>query len=165
VWKDFKTRFQNILDRLRRHREVIGSQANLLHFQQYQLDRTKMLEGLRRSENERRQKNYKEALEWISGADTNLDHESACAARSEYPGSGRWILKHSKLQNWKEAGEPVSSILWLNGIPGAGGLRKISNRGPSDLTLFRQNYSSLGYHRKLFRRCFVQDQFLLLQTR
>ena len=122
VWKDFKTRFQNILDRLRRHREVIESQANLLHFQQYQLDRAKRLEDLHRSENERRQKNYKEALEWISGADTNLDHESACAARSEYPGSGRWILKHSKLQNWKEANEPVSSILWLNGIPGAGKL-------------------------------------------
>jgi hypothetical protein len=122
VWKDFKTRFQNILDRLRRHREVIESQANLLHFQQYQLDRAKMLEDLRRSENERRQKNYKEALEWISGADTHLDHESACAARSEYPGSGRWILKHSKQQNWKEADEPVSSILWLNGIPGAGKL-------------------------------------------
>ena len=81
-----------------------------------------MLEDLRRSEDERRQKNYKEALEWISGADTNLDHESACTARREYPGSGRWILKHSKLQNWKEADAPVSSILWLNGIPGAGKL-------------------------------------------
>jgi hypothetical protein len=29
-------------------------------------------------------------------------------------------LKHEKVHNWKEADTPVSSILWLNGIPGAG---------------------------------------------
>jgi hypothetical protein len=128
VWKDFKTRFQSILDRLRRHRECIESQANLLHFQQYQRDREKLLDDVDRSENDRLLKNYREVLEWISGADTNLDHEAACNARNEYSGSGHWILEHPKIQNWKEAD---ASILWLNGIPGAGMLTwllKISNR-------------------------------------
>jgi hypothetical protein len=66
------------------------------------------------------EKKYIAVMEWISGANTKLDHESFRDIRHEYPGSGDWILKHEKIQNWKEADTPVSSILWLNGIPGAG---------------------------------------------
>jgi hypothetical protein len=29
-------------------------------------------------------------------------------------------LKHEKIQNWREMDTPVSSIMWMNGIPGAG---------------------------------------------
>jgi hypothetical protein len=122
MWKDFKTRFQHILDDLRRHRELIESQANLLHIQQYQRDRVKTLDQLDRLEETEGQKRYVAVMEWVLGGQTKLDHDSACDARSEYPGSGRWLLKNPELENWKEADTPVSSILWLNGIPGAGTL-------------------------------------------
>jgi hypothetical protein len=120
MWKDFKNRFQHILDRLRDHRALIESQATLLHFQQYQADRIRLLDDLDRSEKGELHKKYREVLEWVSGGKTIVDHESACEARSEYPDSGRWILKNNKLQNWRHADTPISSLLWLNGIPGAG---------------------------------------------
>jgi hypothetical protein len=79
-----------------------------------------MLDELDRSEKDRLHNQYKEVLEWVSGAEVGNDHESACEVRSEYPDSGRWILKNNKLQNWRDDDPPNSSLLWLNGIPGAG---------------------------------------------
>jgi hypothetical protein len=134
VWKDFKTRFQHILDGLRNHRELIESQANLLHFQQYQRDslvvldhirqyqgdRKKMLDKLLAWEQEERHNKYIAVMEWVAGAQTKLDHDSACDARSGDPRSGRWILKKPEVENWREADTPILSILWLKGNPGAG---------------------------------------------
>jgi hypothetical protein len=134
MWKDFRTRFKCILDNLRRHRELIRSQGALLHFQQYyqdrqqtllyiqqyQQDRVQILYQLEKSEKAESEKKYTAVMEWFSGATTKLDHESHCNTRRECPGSGNWILKHEKVLNWKEADTPMSSILWLNGIPGAG---------------------------------------------
>lgn len=99
---------------------LIESQATLLHFQQYQADRIRLLAELDKSEKAERDKKYKDVLEWVAGANTMTDHESACEARSEYPGSGSWILKNAKLQDWRHTDAPTSSVLWLNGIPGAG---------------------------------------------
>lgn len=120
AWKDFKTRFQHIVDGLHHHRELIESQANLLHIRQYQADRLAMVAQLDSLEETERQKKYVAIMAWILGVDTKLDHDSACEARTGYPRSGRWILRNFEFQNWKEADTPVSSILWLNGIPGAG---------------------------------------------
>lgn len=120
MWKDFKTRFQHILDRLRDHRALIESQATLLHLQQYQDDRVKLLDGLDRTEKAENNRKYKEVLEWVSGAKSMVDHESTCEVRSDYPESGKWILKNEKFRNWRHAEGPISSVLWLNGIPGAG---------------------------------------------
>lgn len=128
MWKDFKTRFQHILDGLRRHRELIESQANLLHIQQYQQDRSNMLDALNRIEAAELQKKYVAVMEWVSGAQTKLDHDSACEARSEFPESGSWILKKPELEDWKEAEIPMKSVLWLNGIPGAGMLTLLLQR-------------------------------------
>jgi hypothetical protein len=133
VWKDFKTRFQHILDGLQRHRELIESQATLLHIRLYQSDRLTLLYRLDRLEEEERQKKYVAVMEWVSGAQTKLDHDSACDTRSECPESGRWILKNPDLENWKDASTPVSSILWLNGIPGAGMLTLLLKRAKVNL--------------------------------
>jgi hypothetical protein len=79
-----------------------------------------MLDQLDRLEEAEREKKFISVMEWVLGAHTKLDHKSACDARGECPGSGRWILKNPELENWKEADTPISSIVWLKGIPGAG---------------------------------------------
>jgi len=120
AWKDFKTRFQHILDGLRNHRQLIESQANLLHFQQYQRDREKMFDKLVAWEEKERHSKYIAVMEWVAGAQTKLDHDAACAARSGDPRSGRWILKKPVAENWRAADTPIFSILWLKGNPGVG---------------------------------------------
>ena len=134
VWKDFQTRFKRLLEGLGRHRELIQSQANLLHFQQYQMDREKLLlqvqqyetdreifiEDLEKREKIEHEEKYMAVRKWLSGAESSLDHEDACSAWHQYPGTGKWILKNEHIQNWREASSPRDSSLWINGIPGAG---------------------------------------------
>lgn len=134
AWKDFNARFKNILNRLSRHREFLERQAALLHFDQfqqssqeahqhvmqYQQDRVEIIDCFEKQEQEESKKKFFEALAWISGAQTSQDHESFCTERAKYPGTGSWILKQEKVHNWIEADTPMNSILWLNGIPGAG---------------------------------------------
>lgn len=135
------------MDGLRRHKELIESQANLLHLQQYQhdshvnllhiqqyqRDSLNIRDQLSRLEEAEQQRKYTAVMEWVSGAKTKLDHDSCCDARSEYPGSGSWILQNPEFENWKEASTPVSSILWLKGIPGAGMVTMLLNSVESTL--------------------------------
>ena len=120
AWKDFQTRFKRLLEGLGRHREIIQSQANLLHFQQYQMDRRKFIEDLDKREKTEREEKYIAVRKWMSGAESSLDHEDACKAWRKYTGTGKWILKNEHVRNWREAQPPTESSLWINGIPGAG---------------------------------------------
>jgi hypothetical protein len=49
-----------------------------------------------------------------------VDHQKFREIRTLYAGSENWIVKYEKIQNWRHMDTPVSSILWVNGIPGAG---------------------------------------------
>ncbi len=135
TWKDFGTRFKQILDGLRQHRQLIVEQAGLLHYQQYQTDSQENDRHMRQYEQDRQEKlirlekqeeaevqrKYLAVLEWFSGAQSTVeDHHTFQLTRSQYTGSGDWILNDEKVQNWIEPDTPVSSILWISGIPGAG---------------------------------------------
>jgi hypothetical protein len=96
-------------------------QRNFLHIQQYEQDRSERIILLNRQEKVEEDRKYLAVLEWLSGANsTVLDHYTFRGRRTEYAGSGDWILKHEKVQNWMEPDTPESSVLWINGIPGAG---------------------------------------------
>ena len=175
MWKDFGTRFHNILERLCYHRDLIASQAALVHFRQYQEDRQstitqfeetreKMIDHFEKTEIMERHKVYTLVMEWISGAQTQLDHEACCQERAQYPGTGEWILKHDKIKDWREADTPVSSILWLNGIPGAGTDSMIlpCGEGCARSHVARQNHTLLRNHCGLSTRQVFHHQLLLL---
>jgi hypothetical protein len=135
IWNDFGTKFNGLLEGLRLHRQLIIEQANLLqaeqsqsdsqavlaHIQQYEHDRQEKIERLRKTEEEERDRKYLKVLDWFSAAQsTKQDHETFRKTRSPYTGSGQWILKHGKVQDWREMDTPPTSMLWMNGIPGAG---------------------------------------------
>lgn len=135
MWKNFETRFRSLLSSLNQHRQLIAHQAEAIHYQQYQQDsqaifnhiqqyeqdRIRNIENRERQEESEAQKKYLEVLQWFSAADTTMsDQEEFTRIRREYPGSGDWILKKEKIRNWQEDDTPTSSILWLNGKPGAG---------------------------------------------
>jgi hypothetical protein len=97
-----------------------NSQAVLAHIQQYEQDRLEKLERLKTQEQIERARKYLTILDWFSAAQSiTADHENFHEIRTLYT-SGNWILKHEKIQNWREMDTSISSILWVNGIPGAG---------------------------------------------
>ena len=139
-WKDFKTKFGGILQALEYNKSLIESQAQLLHSQQYQLDRMKTLESLEislklrdmmlqqaaRQEDDERRKMYADAQLWLGAPSPLVEHEQASAKREQYQQSGKWIFRKTEVGSWKDDNAPESSLFWLNGIPGAGMLHAFS---------------------------------------
>lgn len=126
MWKNFATTFKNILDNLNRHRQLITEQATVINFQrqdnffdQYKSDGEERARLHHERQQAEERSKYLQVLEWFSAArSTQEDHEEFRRARSQ--GTGDWILKEEKVRNWLEVDVPESSILWINGIPGAG---------------------------------------------
>ena len=54
------------------------------------------------------------------------DHERALDVRKQYPNTGHWILQRPEMKEWMSPRQDNSFLLWLNGIPGSGELRRIS---------------------------------------
>jgi hypothetical protein len=63
---------------------------------------------------------FDDARTLLYASDPVVDHERACERRAHHEDSGRWLLKKTQIKSWKDDAIPDSSILWLNGIPGAG---------------------------------------------
>jgi hypothetical protein len=93
----------------------------LAHIQKYEQDREEKRERLKKKEEDERDRKQLAVLNWFSAApSTSSDHDIFRETRTASAGSGQWILKNEKVQNWREMDTPVSSVLWVNGIPGAG---------------------------------------------
>ena len=117
------------------HRQLIADQAQILHMEEsqssnqaiidhihsYARHRKEKTENLKRKEENDKDVKYRKILTWFSAAgSTAQDHDDWRAVRNESAGDGQWILQNNEVKNWRELDPPTSSILWLNGIPGAG---------------------------------------------
>ncbi|KAF2178019.1 hypothetical protein K469DRAFT_601007, partial [Zopfia rhizophila CBS 207.26] len=133
TWKTFRSRFQPILDDLRRHKSLIETQANLYQFQEVQrIKATTETEfhQLRDAEDLRR-KNM--VLDWLSAASVQEDQEMRSSARIEYPGVCKWILDHPNFLTWRDS--PNSNpFVWVTGMPGSASfiIEKLHESTPSD---------------------------------
>ena len=74
-------------------------------------------------------------MQWIQHEQVDIIHERFREARSKHDTEGRWILSQEKIENWMTADHPQSSILWLNGSPGAGKLSNIKHCHFTDVLL------------------------------
>lgn len=125
MWKNFKTKFDGILESLGRHKELIESRASLIQYNRYQEDMRELkakFADLVAVENDKKRKRI---LDWLAtGSRALIDHESFLAVRNDYPNTGRWIVKNGSINNWLTAAVPNTPVAWLTGIPGAGKLEK-----------------------------------------
>lgn len=191
MWRDFKTRFDQILKSLERHKVMIREQAEILSIhrsqqdsrtlesvsqlqqrdsttlhdlarqhqqdstvlgdlaqqhqrvsdrikeasqrqehdsarlgelvRQYMSDRARTIDEARHQATVEQQNKHNALIEWFSmPPGSSSDHQRFCETRSDSGITGSWILKNEKLRNWTEEDPPSSSILWVNGKPGAG---------------------------------------------
>ncbi|OAA82015.1 Ankyrin repeat-containing domain protein [Akanthomyces lecanii RCEF 1005] len=65
---------------------------------------------------------------WLSDVPYETDHYNATKGRVE--GTGQWLLDNGKYHSWRNA--KSSTVLWLNGIPGAG-KTKLSSKVIDDI--------------------------------
>lgn len=120
TWKTFRSKFEPSLSNLRRHKALLGTQANLLYLQQYQLDRQRTEVEFRKIEQQAEQNRKLAVASWLSPANAESDHNSAASARHENPTSCQWVLEQNPIKRWLDPKYPLQPVLWVNGQPGAG---------------------------------------------
>ncbi|KAF5532222.1 C2H2 C2HC zinc finger [Fusarium mexicanum] len=125
LWKDFKTRFQSILEDLKRQKELVESHANRYHIHNYENDRLKMLAEFKEASVKRSAERKAFVSQWIAAPQTIIDHEHVCETLRENSKAtqrpmGQWILNHEDLKSWLDKAVPKSSTIWVTSIAGAG---------------------------------------------
>ncbi|KLP15177.1 uncharacterized protein LW94_11398 [Fusarium fujikuroi] len=125
LWKDFKTRFQSILDDLKRQKELVESHANRYHIHNYENDRLKMLAEFKEASVKRSSERKAFVSQWIAAPQAIIDHEHICETLRESSEAtqrpmGQWILNHEDVKSWLDKTVPKSSTIWVTAIAGAG---------------------------------------------
>lgn len=120
TWKTFRPKFQATLSNLQRHKILLENQANLLFFQQYQVDREKTELEFRNIEHQTELNRQSAVANWLAQADSESDQRVAASVRQENSGSGRWLLEQQQMKRWLDPKYTLLPLLWINGRPGAG---------------------------------------------
>ena len=129
LWKTFESRFQAILQSLRRHRDLIDQEASTINIVEAKIWRAQQLELIRqwrlerskdldRAERERLSAQTREAVVWFGAPQ---EQEDIFARLVKVCGSvdGHWVLREPMILSWLEQSRD-NQFLWLHGKPGAG---------------------------------------------
>ncbi|QYS97700.1 hypothetical protein H0G86_004921 [Trichoderma simmonsii] len=140
AWPTFKTRFNPIIDNLKRHRallsdekltvviEEIQESRDVAKITQQQLfsDIKKQLDEIKQSLKEKdiehrdcvlREKYF--LVSKLEPPEYDADQHRAYSQR-DVPSSGDWILEDPRFKNWVNGNTRTESVLYLNGMPGSG---------------------------------------------
>ncbi|KAL7964170.1 hypothetical protein HDV63DRAFT_398832 [Trichoderma sp. SZMC 28014] len=127
-WGRFQRRFENIIEDLGRHGDLIDKGANARNIAEaremrrdIRLWREENVEKVHIFEKQQSIKQYQSIIAWMNIDETDqlAIFELIMAEGRNYPGTCAWILKHSKINSWLSK-RPESPILWLQGTPGSG---------------------------------------------
>ncbi|VBB81748.1 Putative protein of unknown function [Podospora comata] len=148
TWKTYKSRFDDLINGIKRHRELIVYHATLLRIkaslddrrnidQQFSqiagtvnqaslsikafLDERKVRDQqLKEMADAESNRKLRELQGWLRATNVANDQHEFCKLRGEYPGTGSWLLDNPKFKEWfKTPCQLMPPVLWLNGIPGA----------------------------------------------
>ena len=126
-WKSFNLRFQMIVERLRKHRDLIDQEAHAADIVESKVWRTRQIEEMRqwrterdeyisKVEKDRLNDQVREAATWLCASEEQEDILLRVSSGCE---SSHWALSHPQIMSWLgRSGN--HQILWLNGNPGAG---------------------------------------------
>lgn len=96
------------------HQNVIMRHTSIAEYRSNRENREKRTAERRDETNEQ---HFRELRTWLQGADFEDDHDTL--RRAQIPGTGRWLFDNAQFKKWFD---PISSysLLWMNGLPGAG---------------------------------------------
>lgn len=146
MWKNFGTQFDGILKSLGRHKDLVESRGTLAQYRRYKED----MEDLKaRFDDQVATEQGKQKIavkEWLSVGDQLFkDHAEFSSIRNQYATTTRWIMANKSVEQWIDADEPDTPILWVHGIPGAG-IYFNQSIGFLRLTRARENNTGFGHH-------------------
>ncbi|KAF0315662.1 hypothetical protein GQ607_017099 [Colletotrichum asianum] len=127
-WGRFERRFENILDDMKRHEELVDLQAGahgIMEIRQTREDikswREESLAQVQKWNDKQANKQYESIMTWLKSEESDqlaiLDTISAEGAK--FAGTCSWALKNGRIKSWLQK-TPESPVLWLQGTPGSG---------------------------------------------
>lgn len=129
VWKTFRTKFSPVLGSLRRHRELLMQVKLTATYGAVETTRLALQETIERSNEELKQilnviqQKRTQILDKLGSRSSHNNKGHRRLPDQRYPTSGDWILKEHLFLQWLNPDDLSNSLLYLNGMPGAGKLR------------------------------------------
>lgn len=117
---NFSSRIEVLTGKMRQHKHLIESQASIAEFEEIQKVREVAHIEFRNARELDVDRRYSKVLQWLSPASLEAVQEDCEKARSEYSGTGQWLLRDERSQRWFDRDFCSNPLLWLSGIPGAG---------------------------------------------
>ncbi|RYP19480.1 hypothetical protein DL765_003320 [Monosporascus sp. GIB2] len=121
TWDTYKSRFGPLIDNIRGHGLLIQTQATLSQIEAFQ-SAAKLRDAEFRSISEGQEsQRLRDLKAWLHATSCANEQKRYSDIRSEFPGTGRWLLDNQSIKEWMDPMYPtIPPLLWLNGIPGAG---------------------------------------------
>ena len=119
-WRGFNFKIEGLKEKMKQHRTLIESQAGIIEFEEVQRVRKLAEVEFRNARDADLDRRRSKVLQWLSPASSEIIQEGCEKARSEYLGTGQWLLKEDKFSKWFDPNFCSNPLLWLSGIPGAG---------------------------------------------
>lgn len=125
LWRDFRSRFQHILNDLAKHKDLVESHANQIHIRNYASDRARIFQEFERISKHTADEKYQYVLHWLNAPAAVGIHEDLVTMRNDFfkatnVKTGQWIIHDEKVKSWLNLDVPKTSTIWIQGIPGAG---------------------------------------------
>ncbi|KAF2017850.1 hypothetical protein BU24DRAFT_161284 [Aaosphaeria arxii CBS 175.79] len=127
-WGRFQRRFNNILEDLKRHGELIDHEANALNIaaaaqmrQEIRSWRIESLNQVKREEENQAVLEFQAIISWLKVDVTEQIQifETISDEGSKYSGTCSWLLKNESIKSWLQR-SPDPPLLWLQGNAGCG---------------------------------------------
>ncbi|KAI3396751.1 hypothetical protein diail_11713 [Diaporthe ilicicola] len=128
-WGRFQRRFDNILENMKRHEDLIDRLVNAIDIsearkirQEMYLWREQSLEKISLEDEQQSAKEFYEIQSWlrVNDCDQLAIFESVAGQGARYPRTCEWILdNNAKIQSWMRP-TPQTPVLWLSGTAGSG---------------------------------------------
>lgn len=113
---------------LQRHKNLVESQANVLDIRASQAARELAEKAFHDQDVARKDYQRLAIRDWIPARNVKLDHEAYVGTRALYPNTGLWILEKTAIAAWHDKQHSSGSLVWINGIPGAGKLKPLHSQ-------------------------------------
>ncbi|KAK3330847.1 hypothetical protein B0H66DRAFT_467189 [Apodospora peruviana] len=127
-WGRFQREFDNILDDLKRHEDLIDKDANahkIIEAREMRKDlelwKSQSLDKLAQEQREKTARQIQGVTTWLQLDDSEQISllDSLTKVGFKYPGTVDWVLRNQKMASWLRS-SPNSPLLWLQGGPGTG---------------------------------------------
>lgn len=127
LWKTFKLRFDAILQRLRKHRDLVDKEAqatDIADSRAWRANQLELMETWRielderigEIERDRWNRQTREAVTWLGASE---EHDDILMRISSACENSHWAISHPQIVSWLGHDGDAQPI-WLNGNPGTG---------------------------------------------